>query len=288
MKIGTAVLLSFNHCGNCKTCRSDHPACCSNFEHLNITARHLDDNSTCAKLSSDGRDVVTQFFGQSSLSRHSIVSQNSVVVCPEQDPEKLALYAPLGCGFQTGAGTVLNALKPSPQDTIAIFGAGAVGLAAVMAAKYLGIENVIVIDLIDEKLELAKELGATDVTKGGGDFVERIHEVTDCEGVRYAIDCTGVSSVLEQIQDCVACGGTVVIVGSPKPDFVMKIPLSQFLHVNKTIRGICQGDSVPEKVGDMHFLLLSGAEFMTDDAYTVHTRNDRAAPCWKIPDREAL
>jgi Zn-dependent alcohol dehydrogenase len=247
LTIGSRVILTFNHCGSCLNCTSRHPACCENFETLNITGTRLD--KTLPATLADGRPVVSQFFGQSSFLRHSVVSQHSVVLNPY--PDDLALYAALGCGFQTGAGTVLNALKPSPNDSILIFGAGTVGLAAIMGAKYLNVAQIIVVDVVKEKLELAKELGATHAVNSSGiaDIAAEVRKLTaGGSGVRFAVDCTGVSAVLDSLLDCVCCGGTAGIVGSPKPDFVLKIDPEKMLHENKTLRGTCQGDSVPKKV----------------------------------------
>ncbi|KAF1810053.1 NAD(P)-binding protein [Eremomyces bilateralis CBS 781.70] len=244
LKVGASVILSFNHCDSCANCSAGHPACCSRFEHLNLAAKRLD-NSNSAKLT-DGRRVSSQFFGQSSFLKLSVVSQHSVIQCPY--PENLALYAALGCGFQTGAGTVLNALKPSVDDSFLIFGAGTVGIAAIMAARYLGLRQIIVVDIVNEKLELAKELGATQVVNSREvkDIPCEIQKITD-GGARFAIDCTGVSAVIDMMIDCVCCRGTVGVVGSPDPNFVLKLDPVHLLHNNKTVRGICQGDSIAQE-----------------------------------------
>lgn len=246
LKVGTHVILSFNHCGACRNCSTGHPACCTHFEALNITAKRLD-GSTTARLP-DGRQVAGQFFGQSSFLRMSVVSQHSVVPCAY--PEHLAWYAALGCGFQTGAGTILNALQPSVDDSVLIFGAGTVGVAAIMAAKHKGIRQIIAVDLLDEKLALARRLGATHTVHSGtvADVAQEIVAITG-GGARFAVDCTGASAVLDLMLDCVCCGGTAAVVGSPKPDFVLRINPEKLLHENKTLRGICQGDSVAQKVG---------------------------------------
>ena len=243
--MGKAVILSYNHCGSCENCLASQPACCSNFEPLNISGRRLD-KSTSAKLL-DGRELESQFFGQSSFLRHSIVSQYSVVPCPY--PKDLALYAALGCGFQTGAGTILNSLKPAVSDSLVIFGAGTVGLAAIMAAKFLGLDQIIAVDILDDKLILAKELGATYTinSQGVADISRQIQQLTG-GGARFAVECTGVSAVIDRLLDCVSAGGTAVLVGSPRPEFVLKLNPEKLLHESKTLRGICQGSSIARKV----------------------------------------
>lgn len=176
LKVGTSVILSFDHGGSCNNCNSQHPACCVNFEALNLGARRLTDNTTSARLL-DGRRLVSQFFGQSSFIHHSVVSKYSVIPCPH--PEDLAVYSALGCGFQTGAGTVLNSLQPTADDSLVVFGAGTVGITAIMAAKYLGLRQIIAIDQIEERLTISRELGATHTinTQDIPDFIREIHSI---------------------------------------------------------------------------------------------------------------
>lgn len=254
LKVGTSVILSFNHCGTCRNCSTGHPACCSNFEALNLTARRLD-GSTSARLR-DGRRLASQFFGQSSFLKLAVVSQYSVVPCPY--PNDLALYAALGCGFQTGAGTILNALRPGLQDSLLIFGVGTVGLAAIMAAKFRGISQIIAVDIVQSKLDTARKYGATHVINSieTGDVASEVRNLT-AGGVRFAVDCTGASPVLDTLLSCVCCGGTAAIVGSPKPGYVFSFNPEDLLHNNQTIRGICQGDSVAQKVSEQCLISVS-------------------------------
>ena len=152
LQIGDKVLLSFITCRECKQCRSGHPAYCHNHAQINHSAVRRD-GTTPGKLL-DGQGVRSQYFGQSSFAKVSVVSEKSVVKCPYS--ESMAIYAPLGCGFQTGAGTILNVLKPQIDQSVVICGIGGVGLTAVMAAKYLGVRQIIAIELADERLKLAK------------------------------------------------------------------------------------------------------------------------------------
>jgi Zn-dependent alcohol dehydrogenase len=178
LAVGDAVLLSFNTCGHCKPCTTGHPAYCFTHPQVNHNAVRVGDRSTPGKLE-DGRAVRSQYFGQSSFSKMSIVNEKCVAKCPY--PENLDIYAPIGCGFQTGAGTVLNVLKPTKEDSIVIFGLRSVGLAALMAATYMGAGRIIVADIVAEKLEMAKELGATDVinSKETPEVVKAIKKLTN-------------------------------------------------------------------------------------------------------------
>jgi Zn-dependent alcohol dehydrogenase len=177
------------------------------------------------------------------------VSQHSVISCPY--PDDLATYAALGCGFQTGAGTILNALKPAVNDSLLIFGVGTVGIAALMAAKYLGLRQIIAVDILNDKLDLAQKLGATHVINSSNvsNLVEEIKAISG-GGAQFAIECTGVSAVIQTMLDCICCSGTAAVVGSPRPDFILKVDPVNLLHENKTLRGICQGDSIAKKVGN--------------------------------------
>jgi len=162
------------------------------------------DGSTTSKRKSDGQVLKSQFFGQSSFSRLSIVREACVVKFDGQVDE-MGIFAACGCGFQTGAGTVLNILKPKPDESVVIFGMGGVGLTALMGAKYLKVEQIIAVDLTDSRLQMAKELGATDVvnSKDIADMPKHISEVTN-GGAVFCIDCTGVPKVIETTIDCIA------------------------------------------------------------------------------------
>lgn len=118
-----------------------------------------------------------------------------------------------------------------------------------MAAKFLGLRQIVAVDLADEKLAMAEELGATHTLNSSrlSNISAAICDITQ-GGAKYAVDCTGATSVLENILDCVHSGGTAVIVGVPRPEFRLSIDPVRFLHDNKTLRGICQGDSVSSEV----------------------------------------
>lgn len=245
LEVGDNVLLSFTVCGECKQCQSGHPSYCHAHAQINQGAVRRD-GSTPGKLLGGG-GVRSQYFGQSSFSRMSVVSEKCVVKCPY--PESMAIFAPLGCGFQTGAGTILNVLRPQSQQSLVIAGIGGVGLAAVMAAKYLGVQQIIAIDLVDERLQLAQELGATDVinSKGNHDVVQSIKSLTS-GGADFAVDCTGVVPVIEMLIECIGPRGVAATVGVPPAGKKIQVDPLTFLLENKTYVGVIEGDSVPETV----------------------------------------
>ncbi|KAM0335184.1 hypothetical protein ACHAQA_000225 [Verticillium albo-atrum] len=193
---------------------------------------------------SDGRTVRTQYFGQSSFSKMSVVNEKCVVPCA--DAAQLDIYAPIGCGFQTGAGTILNVLKPKPQDSLIIFGLGGVGLAALMAAKYLEVDQIIAVDITDSRLELARELGATHTinSKTEGDVVSSIKKLTG-GGATFAVECTGIPKVLEDVIASVGPQGTAALVGVAPANAKVSIDPLTFLLENKKLVGVIEGDSNP-------------------------------------------
>src|SRR5690606_15012776 len=156
IEAGDRVVLSFNSCGRCRPCLSGHPAYCDDFFFLNFGGRRHDGSTAFSRA---GEPVGSHFFGQSSFASTTIASSRSVVKV--RDDVDLALLGPLGCGIQTGAGTVLNALDPEPGASVAVFGAGAVGLSGLLAAVVAGATTIVAVDLHDERLALAGELGAT-------------------------------------------------------------------------------------------------------------------------------
>ncbi|EXU98233.1 Zn-dependent alcohol dehydrogenase family protein [Metarhizium robertsii] len=247
LQVGDHVLLSFNVCGKCKQCLADNPSCCHIHSPVNAGSVRVSDGSTPARLA-DGTPVSSQCFGQSSFARMSVVAERCVVKCPY--PESLSYYAPLGCGFQTGAGTLLNVLKPDKTKSVVIFGVGSVGIAALMAAAYLQVRQLIAVDVVDEKLDFAKEFGATHVvnpTKHADEGVEAaIRRITD-GGADYAIDCTGRIPVIESLFGCLAPRGTATTVGVPPPDSIVRIEPQTFLMENKSYIGVLEGGSHPQK-----------------------------------------
>lgn len=151
------MVLSFGYCGSCAQCAAGLPGYCSDFFGLNFGGSDLAGNT--ALRDADGHALHDHFFAQSSFATYALARENSTVKVPTDVP--LELLGPLGCGIQTGAGAVINSLQVRPGTSFACYGAGAVGLSAVMAAKVVGATSTVAIDVVPSRLELAKELGAT-------------------------------------------------------------------------------------------------------------------------------
>ncbi|RYE58414.1 MAG: NAD(P)-dependent alcohol dehydrogenase, partial [Hyphomicrobiales bacterium] len=250
---GDHVVLTFNSCGACRPCQEGHPAYCENFNDYNFAGARPDDGSH-ALCGHDQTLLHDRFFGQSSFGAYAIANERNVVKVRKDAP--LELLGPLGCGIQTGAGTVLNALKVGPGASLAAFGGGAVGLSAVMAAAAAGATTIFAVDLVPSRLELALQLGATHVVNSGEeDAVEAIRRVTG-KGVDFAMDSTGVTSVIRSAVLALRPTGAAAVVGASKPGAVLDLDINDLMQNAKSIRGVVEGDSMPDifipKLIDLH------------------------------------
>lgn len=235
---GDHVVLSFTSCGHCENCLTGHPTVCMSFNELNFGGKMEDGTH---RLSHHTHELST-FFGQSSFGTYAVVNARNVVkVDKEVD---LALLGPLGCGIQTGSGTVLNRLKPKFGTSIVVYGTGAVGLSAIMAAKITGCKYIIAVDIHDSRLELAKDLGATHVINSKKeDVVERIKSITN-GGAHYGVDTTGVPIVIRQGLRSLRPLGQLAIVGFT-PEMNINVH-EEIMAEGKTIVGVIEGDAIPQ------------------------------------------
>jgi Zn-dependent alcohol dehydrogenase len=195
----------------------------------------------------DGSFVRGQFFGQSSFSELAIVDVRSVVKY-DGPMEDLAFLAPMGCGYQTGSGTILNVLRPGPDQSIAIFGLGAVGLAALMAVKSMNIETIVAVDIVDAKLGIATSLGATYTINSKTQNVYEAIRAIDPEGIDFVVDTTGLGHMVNDGVRALRHKGTLALVGTPKPSETLQINALDLLMACKTIVGVVEGDSDPLQV----------------------------------------
>lgn len=197
----------------------------------------------------NGDKLFASFFGQSSFAKTAIVNGRSLVKVPALTD--LALYSPLGCGIQTGVGTVMNILNVQKGQSLAVFGAGSVGLSALMAGKMLGASPIIAIDLHASRLQLSSELGATHTLLASDESVDLVKEIMSiCEptGLAQAIDCTGSKRVVEQMIQCLGPRGKAASVGVPLPGTTVDVDLMSLMSNGKQYMGSRLGDSDPQKV----------------------------------------
>jgi Zn-dependent alcohol dehydrogenase len=198
-------------------------------------------------------DIGGRFFGQSSFARHTVVSSKCVVNVSSLglDIQELQLLAPLGCGLQTGAGTVQNVAKAGPDDCLAIIGLGGVGLAAVMAAKNSGCRKVIGLDRLPSRLALARELGATDVVdtsdKSIAEIVEAVKCASDGLGATIVIDTSAHPPLVDAAVQFTRYMAQIIQVGTGMPESYLSLHMQSFMVSGKRYFGAVQGHSRTSK-----------------------------------------
>ncbi len=234
---GDHVVLTFGSCGTCGRCSGGHPAYCESAPLLNFAGRRTDGTPTIR--SAAGEPVNASFFGQSSFATHALSPARNVIVVPDDAP--LRFLGPLGCGLMTGAGAVLNVLKPAPDSRFVIFGTGALGFAALFAAKLLGCRNIVAVDRVKSRLELARELGACEVIDTTTtDLDQALAALGGCD---FAFDTTGVPKVIEAAIRSLKVCGQLALVGASRESTMT----TDIMHLisGRVVRGIVEGDADP-------------------------------------------
>jgi aryl-alcohol dehydrogenase len=196
-------------------------------------------------MSRGGAPVYSAFFQQSSFATYAIANERFAVKLRRDAP--LELVGPFACSGQTGAGAVLNSMRPQPGDAFAVFGVGAVGLSGLMAAKIAGCAPIIAIDIHEQRLALARELGATHAISQTGriDVVAKVREITG-QGVRYSLEASAQPTALREAVHALMPGGTCVLLGSARAGTEVSLEMP-FLQFGRTVRGVIQGESHPQE-----------------------------------------
>jgi aryl-alcohol dehydrogenase len=237
--VGQPVALTFHSCGTCPRCLRGQVAYCDRFLPLNFSGRRPDGSSA---LSANGEAIAGHFLGQSSFATHALAHERSVVPLP--DDVDLRPIGPFGCGFQTGAGAVLNALRPRARSSLAVFGAGAVGLAAVAAAALVGADPIVAVDVVPERLERARTLGATEVVDARREDAARALADLAPGGLDFSLETTGAASVLAVAVGALSTRGVCGVIGAGgSPEMVLDW---RTVLNGRTVTGIIAGDSVPD------------------------------------------
>ena len=253
---GDRVAMSYDCCGECPACEQGLGAYCYSFFPHNFAATRPEDGSSALGA------VGAHFFCQSSFATYSVARERNIVRLDDDIPLEIA--APFGCGIQTGAGAVLNALQPEEGSSIAIFGAGAVGLAAVMAASLAGCETIVAIDLRWNRLELAQEVGATHVVEASKvDPVIAIRGVTGA-GANYSLEATGSPTAVRQAVDALAPLGVCGVTGAPAIGTEVSLDVTHLMTAGRVVRGIVEGESRPKEFLPRLFGLWRSGKFPVD------------------------
>jgi len=240
VKPGDHVTTSYMFCGTCHACKEAHPGWCVDFRKLNFGGRRADGSAT---MKNGDETVYGSFFGQSTFGTYALVNERNTIKVQSDVP--LEILAPLGCGIQTGAGGVIKTLKPEPGSSIVIFGVGSVGLSAIMAACICGCAKIIGVDIMTERLALAKEFGATHVINSKEtNAVEEIRKLTG-SGAKYTLECTGIPQVFRQAVDSLMMGGTCALLGVAPVGVDAHLEMQTILD-GRTIKGCVEGDCVSD------------------------------------------
>ncbi|GLO13361.1 aryl-alcohol dehydrogenase [Pseudomonas putida] len=255
LAVGDHVVMTYGYCGHCLACDAGQAAYCQDFFGRNFSGAGPEGQH--ALQDEQGQALNDHFFAQSSFATYALGRENNTVRVPKEAP--IELLGPLGCGIQTGAGAVINALKVTPGSAFAAFGGGAVGLSAVLAAQVAGAATIIAVDVVPSRLALALELGATHVVNSReADPVAAIREITG-GGVQFALESTGRPEVLRQAVDALGSRGALGVVGAPPLGTTAQFDVNDLLLGGKVIRGIVEGDSVPKKfIPELVNLYLQG------------------------------
>lgn len=242
LDVGDHVVLSFTHCGHCHACDEQQPAYCHNWFALNFSGARLDGST--ALSDADGAAVHSHVFGQSSFATHAVVPAANAVRVAKDLP--LELLGPLGCGIQTGAGTVLNALKVRPGSSVAVIGVGAVGLSGVMAAAIAGAETIVALDLNMARVDLARTLGATHGFAADAAAMTDHAAAAGCAaGFDYVIDTTGLTAVCNAAIPALAPRGELALVGAYVPGQAIEVDATFAMSGGRVVRGVVEGSADP-------------------------------------------
>lgn len=243
LKPGDKVVLAFSSCGHCARCDEGLPSYCRDFPPLNYAGMRLDDGSKAFSRSNE--PIASHFFGQSSFSTRTLVRARNVVRVDDAVP--IERLGPLACGFQTGAGAIMRSMACPPGSSLAIFGGGPVGLAAVMGARIQGCTTIILVEPVAARRTLGQELGAThmiDPTTGpAGDAIRGILP----GGVDFALDSSGRVDAIETALAALAPRGMLGLVGvPPRAEDSLSLNLAAAITYGQRVMGIMEGDSDPQ------------------------------------------
>ncbi len=237
---GDHVVLSYLSCGACPLCRKGKENYCVNTAPYNFSGLRPDGSTTLQK---DGKPIHGSFFSQSSFASYALGNERNTVKVSKDVP--LDILGPLGCGIQTGAGGVINSLRPEAGSSLAVFGTGGVGMGAILAAVVSGCATIIAIDIKESRLAQARQFGATHtINPNLQNPVQAIQELTGL-GVECALDTTGVPAVITQAVESTILAGMCGLIGLTSADAQISLGIGTILK-GRRVFGIIEGDAVPD------------------------------------------
>jgi alcohol dehydrogenase len=240
---GDHVVFSFVPvCGRCLYCASGRGALCAPGAQANIAGTLL---SGARHFTTPQALACNHHLGVSGFSQFTVAAQESLVkIDPSLPLLKAALF---GCAVMTGVGAVVNTARVASGTAVAVFGMGGVGLSAVMGARSVGAYPIVAVDRLDDKLKLARDVGATHTVNAAQDDVTAAVRELTSGGADYAIESVGNESVLIQAYESTRRGGTTVTVGLPAPGKMFSVPAVGITLEERTIKGSYMGSSVPRR-----------------------------------------
>ena len=268
VKPGDHVVLAWDYCGACAACKSGKELSCLNFFLHNFHGARPDGTTTLRK----GDQVIHgSFFCQSSFANFALANERNVVKVRDDVP--LEILGPMGCGVMTGAGAVMNSFRAKPGSSIAIFGVGPVGMSAVLAAVVCGCTTIIAVDVIPDRLEKAKEFGATHTVNAGDvDPVEAILEITS-GGAEFSLECVGNPAVFRQAVDILPRLGVCGLLGVVPPGTEVSLNMDLIMN-GRTVTGILGGDAIADLFIPKLIELYSQGRFPFDRLITFYPFDD--------------
>jgi aryl-alcohol dehydrogenase len=268
VKPGDHVVLGWDYCGECAACKAGNVLYCANFFLHNFSGARPDGSTTLKK----GDQVINgSFFYQSSFANFALANERNVIKVTKDVP--LEILGPLGCGVMTGAGAVMNSFKAKAGDSIAVFGVGPVGMSAVLAAVVCECTPIIAVDLHENRLKTAKEMGATHtINAGTEDPVQAIQEITG-EGPKFTLECVGNPAVFRQAVSVLPRLGVSGLLGVVPPGTEVSLDMDLIMN-GRTIKGILGGDAFPDKFIPELIKLYQEGRFPFDRMITEYPFDD--------------
>ncbi len=239
LKPGDPVIMANPSCGACSDCLAGFETYCSQAPVLKQSGYRAD--GTSLSFSRGNEPIYGSFFQQSSFASITIAMARNTIRVPDDVP--LDILAAFPCGVNTGAGAVMNVLKPHPGDSYVAFGTGTVGFAGLLAAKLSGCNPIIAVDLFDARLALALDLGATHtVNAKDPKLVEEVRRLAGGRGAQFCLEAADFPEALRAAVDVLAPRGTACLVGSAGAGVDVQLEM-RAIQQGRVVRGCVQGES---------------------------------------------
>lgn len=265
LEAGDHVIMVFvPSCGHCLRCREGRPALCEPGGEANAAGRL---SSGARRLRLQGREV-NHHMGVSAFAEHAVVARNSLIRIDRNLPlDEAALF---GCAVLTGVGAVVNTARVFAGATVAVVGLGGVGLNALLACRVVGATAIVAVDLQDDKLALARQLGATHaVNAGDADCVEQVREIS-AGGVDFAFEMAGSVRAMDVAYRITRRGGETVSAGLSHPSHDFSLKHVTLVAEERTIKGSYVGSCVPMRDVPRYVALYRDGQLPVDRVMGEH------------------